>query len=92
MKNESLHPIREFAIELGQRAGTLALEYQTRGLDAGQIRTKTHYADIVTEADVAVEALILAAIRDHFPDHAILAEESAGSGASGQTGCGSLIR
>ncbi len=75
----ALHTVREFAVELAHEAGALALKFQAR-MDAGQIRTKTHYADLVTDADVAVEALILAAIHERFPDHAILAEESAGVG------------
>jgi myo-inositol-1(or 4)-monophosphatase len=32
--------------------------------------------DLVTEADIQSEAVILACIRAHYPDHAILAEES----------------
>ena len=32
--------------------------------------------DLVTEADKQAEAVILKIIRQHFPDHSILAEES----------------
>jgi myo-inositol-1(or 4)-monophosphatase len=70
--------MREFAIALAQRAGALALEYQARGFSHDEIRTKAHHADLVTEADVAVERLIVAAIRERCPDHTIFAEESAG--------------
>ncbi len=38
-------------------------------------------ADLVTDADLASEALIVAALRQHFPDHAIVAEESGGTAA-----------
>jgi len=39
--------------------------------------------DLVTQADRDSEAAIVAALREHFPDHAILAEEAAGAGAEG---------
>ena len=41
-----------------------------------EIETKSSAIDLVTSADRAAEALIIAAIRDRYPDHAILAEES----------------
>jgi myo-inositol-1(or 4)-monophosphatase len=72
--------MREFAIGLAQQAGALALEMQARGLRAEQIRTKSHHADLVTEADLAVEALIAGAIGTSCPAHSIYAEESAGGG------------
>jgi myo-inositol-1(or 4)-monophosphatase len=70
---------REFAIDLAQRAGELLLDYRRRGLPDDTIRTKTGHFDIVTEADVASERLILKALREAFPDHGIHAEESANS-------------
>ncbi len=79
MNDHASSTVREFAIELALKAGALAVEYQSR-MGAEQIRAKTHYADLVTDADVAVEALILAEIRERYPEHAILAEESAGAG------------
>ncbi|MDK2971949.1 MAG: monophosphatase [Candidatus Sumerlaeota bacterium] len=39
--------------------------------------------DLVTVADKESEAVVLAAIHERFPDHAILAEESGSGGASG---------
>ncbi len=38
------------------------------------------YRDIVTEADTAAESVILELIRQRFPQHSILAEESGGDG------------
>jgi myo-inositol-1(or 4)-monophosphatase len=76
----TLQKEREFAIALSGRAGALALEYQRQGLRTDQVRTKSHHADLVTEADTAVEALIRAAIEDSFPEHGIFAEESAARG------------
>jgi myo-inositol-1(or 4)-monophosphatase len=69
--------MRDFAIDLAEQAGRLLLGYQTTGLSANQIKTKRNQTDLVTEADVASERLILSAIRAHFPAHAIFSEESA---------------
>ncbi|MCU0511530.1 MAG: inositol monophosphatase [Anaerolineae bacterium] len=46
---------------------------------------KTTAIDIVTAADTEAEALIVAALRDHFPDHAILGEEGGAAGQSAAT-------
>ncbi|HBE83657.1 MAG TPA: inositol monophosphatase, partial [Blastocatellia bacterium] len=61
-----------FAIETARDAGRVLLE------KFGRIETITKKGDInlVTEADLASEALIIERIRSHFPRHAILAEES----------------
>lgn len=61
-----------FAIELAHRAGTLlrARQEQERSVQS------KGFADVVTDADQASEALIVAAIRERYPEHAILAEES----------------
>lgn len=69
----------DFAIELAYRAGGLlrAAAEGERSVEAKR------YADLVTDADKASEALILGAIRERYPDHAILAEESGASGGSG---------
>lgn len=61
-----------FAIETAREAGHLLLE------KFGRITTVTKKGDInlVTEADLASEALIIERIKSHHPRHAILAEES----------------
>lgn len=50
------------------------------------VQEKGRPGDLLTEADKASEEQVLAVIRRHFPDHAILAEESGKleSGRSGQ--------
>ena len=51
--------------------------------DAGlEVRRKGEN-DFVTQADQESEAAIVAAIRQHFPDHRILAEEGSGAGQGG---------
>jgi len=47
-----------------------------------EIREKGRLGDLVTEADQAAEAAILAVIQRHFPTHKILAEESGKQGAT----------
>lgn len=61
-----------FAIETARDAGRVLLE------KFGRIDVVTKKGDInlVTEADLASEALIIERIRSHYPRHAILAEES----------------
>lgn len=71
---------REFTIALAHRAGDLLRSILERGLDASRTRAKMGHFDIVTEADLASERLILEALRAQFPAHAIHAEESAGGG------------
>ncbi len=74
------HTTREFAIDLACRAGALLCEFLERGLDSSRTRTKRGHFDIVTEADLASERLIVAALRAVLPSHAIYAEESANGG------------
>lgn len=61
----------DFVIDLAHRAGALlrAAQERERSVEAkGPV-------DVVTDADRASEALIVAAISERFPDHAIIAEE-----------------
>lgn len=67
----------DFAIELAHQAGQLLREAHSRG--PSQIKSKLSSADLVTEVDLASEQVILSAIRQRFPDHAIYAEESGGT-------------
>jgi myo-inositol-1(or 4)-monophosphatase len=61
------------ALALASEAGALLLEYLERPRD---IAEKGRRADLVTDADRASEALILARLRRDFPNASILAEES----------------
>lgn len=62
------------AREMGRAAGEMLRGYFRRR-DLG-IEDKENAYDIVTEADKASERLILNYLHSHFPDHAILSEES----------------
>lgn len=61
-----------FAIETARDAGAILLEKFGRKIKI----SKKGDIDLVTEADLASEALILERIRSHYPKHSILAEES----------------
>jgi len=62
------------AQQMGHEAGKVLRSYFRRR-DLG-IQDKGNAYDIVTEADKASERIILEHLHTHFPDHAILSEES----------------
>ncbi len=61
-----------FAIETAREAGQILLEKFDRGIKV----FKKGDIDLVTEADLASEALIIERIKSYYPKHSILAEES----------------
>jgi len=64
-----------FAIQTARDAGRILIDRLGRAL---QVSNKGDI-DLVTEADLASEKLIIERIRSHYPRHAILAEESGAS-------------
>lgn len=72
--------------EVCYRAGELLSGYFNRG-DA-EVHSKAKRQDIVTQADVEAEGLILMRLREDWPDDGFLAEESGRSeGRSGRIWC-----
>ncbi|MFN2167934.1 MAG: inositol monophosphatase family protein [Anaerolineae bacterium] len=65
----------EFALETARRAGRLLC---TQFTQRHTVSHKSSDIDLVTEADLASEQLIVEAIRARFPGHTILAEEGLG--------------
>ena len=65
----------DFTIDIARRAGALLL---SRLEGQRSVELKSPF-ELVTDADHASEALIVTAITQQFPDHAILAEESGGA-------------
>lgn len=61
-----------FAIETAREAGNILLEKLGRKIEI----TKKGDINLVTEADLASEKLIVERIRSYYPRHSILAEES----------------
>jgi fructose-1,6-bisphosphatase/inositol monophosphatase family enzyme len=73
----------ELATRLVTEAGALAAAMRRGGLGA---ETKTHVSDIVTAADRAAEAQVVATLRRERPDDSIVGEEGADhSGTSSRT-------
>jgi myo-inositol-1(or 4)-monophosphatase len=70
----------ETAAEIAREAGARINEYAKRHVG---FELKGTY-DLVTEADRASEALIVERLRQHFPGHAILAEEGSGNAGSSE--------
>jgi myo-inositol-1(or 4)-monophosphatase len=70
------------AIAAARRAGAIQIDHYER---LERIVHKSE-KDVVTEVDHLCEELILAAIREDFPDDAILAEESGAHASHGGTG------
>jgi len=68
-----------FAIQTAREAGAILIDRLGRAL---QVSNKGAI-DLVTEADLASEKLIIERIKSHYPRHAILAEES-GDTAGGE--------
>jgi myo-inositol-1(or 4)-monophosphatase len=74
-----LQAVRAIAAGIAQQAGAELLRYfEQPHVEA----TKQNIVDIVTEGDKASEAVIVAALRQAFPDHSIVGEEGGSQGAS----------
>ena len=76
-----MHPMLTIAVKAARRAGGI-INRAAQNLDLLHISRKAH-SDFVSEVDGAAEEAIIGTLRDAYPDHAILAEES---GAQGDTG------
>ena len=72
--SQDLQPLLQAAFAMAEAAGDIHLRYfRTHDL---QQTTKLNDSDVVTIADKESEAAILNYIREHFPDHGIISEES----------------
>ncbi|MEM7066672.1 MAG: inositol monophosphatase family protein [Cyanobacteria bacterium P01_B01_bin.77] len=78
--DEDLQRFLDVATEAAMAGGAVL---QTYWGNLSSIQEKGRSGDLVTEADRASEVAVLAVIKRHFPDHAILAEESGQLGQSG---------
>jgi myo-inositol-1(or 4)-monophosphatase len=74
-----MHGMVNIAVRAARRAGELMIR-QLNQLESLQVREKSRN-EFVTQVDQMAEAAIIEVIRDHYPDHSILAEESGASGA-----------
>ncbi len=78
-----MHPMLNTAIKAARRAGAI-INRASNDLDKLTVRSKQQN-DFVSEVDHAAENAIIGVLREAYPQHAILAEES---GASDGTGAG----
>ena len=75
-----MHALLNVAVMAARRAGS-ALIKKMANLDKVKVERKG-FNDYVSEADLAAERAIIDCIHKHYPDHAILAEESGATGES----------
>ena len=75
-----MHPTLNIAVKAARRAASVINRASTQ-LDLLTVQSKSPN-DFVTEVDRAAEAAIIEVLRDAYPEHAILAEESGSSGDS----------
>ena len=75
-----MNALQNVAIMAARRGGNVLMRYLNR-LDSLAVEKKGHN-DFVSEADRAAEAAVIEVIHKHYPDHAILAEESGTQGES----------
>ena len=78
------NPVMSPQLHVARKAASAAAQIlRRRFADLGNLEMRVkgdaeHYDGIVTSADLESEQVIVAAIRDQFPDHAFLAEEEHG--------------
>jgi myo-inositol-1(or 4)-monophosphatase len=73
-----MHPMLTTAVKAARRAGQII---NRASLDVGQLKVSTkQQSDFVTEVDKLAEAAIVDMLRETYPEHSILAEETGLSG------------
>lgn len=77
-----MRELYDAAVDLARGAAAIVKQKYHQEL----VVTHKGAVDLVTDADHASEAHLIAGIRARFPDHAILAEESGAGGAQGTVG------
>ena len=75
-----MHPMLNTAVKAARRAGNI-ITRASRNLDVVAVREKA-INDFVSEVDREAEKAIISTLREAYPGHAILAEESGASGPS----------
>jgi myo-inositol-1(or 4)-monophosphatase len=75
-----MHPMLNIAVKAARRAGNV-INRASRNLDTVVFREKA-VNDFVSEVDSEAEQAVIRTLRDAYPGHSILAEESGASGES----------
>lgn len=71
----------EVAIKVARQAGLLVKQLFDQ---AAYVKTKDEHGDVVTEADLLAESIIVKEIQAAFPDHQIHSEEAGNIGANSE--------
>lgn len=71
------------ALEVARELADWAITY-TRTADHGEVSTKAHPGDLVSEVDVAVERHVRNVIAARLPGHTVVGEEMGGTATAGQ--------
>ncbi|PSB45861.1 inositol monophosphatase [Cyanosarcina cf. burmensis CCALA 770] len=82
--DRQLQTFLDVATEAALAAGAVLLSYLGK---LEEVREKGRGGDLVTAADKASEVVVLEVLQRHFPDHAILAEESGKQGNADSEFC-----
>ncbi len=75
-----MHALLNVAVQAARRAGNI-LARKLNNLDKLKVEAKGRN-DFVSDADRDAESAVIETIRKHYPDHAVLAEESGADGES----------
>ena len=75
-----MNPLQNVAVMAARRGGAVLIRHLNK-LDKLNVERKGHN-DFVSDADRAAEDAVIEVIHKHYPDHAILAEESGVQGES----------
>jgi myo-inositol-1(or 4)-monophosphatase len=78
--------LKEFLFDIIKQAGKISLEYREK-LSSMRVSKKSE-KDLVSEADLAVESYLIDRIKQRYPSHAIMGEES---GSYGDNACRWII-
>jgi myo-inositol-1(or 4)-monophosphatase len=84
MMSNDLEAARAIAVEIAREAATLLLARWRKG---GRV-AKKGAVDLVTDADLAADALLRERLQRAFPDHRLVTEETAGGDGAGGDGAG----
>lgn len=80
IETQHMHPTLNIAVKAARRAATVINRASTQ-IDLLTVESKAPN-DFVTEVDRAAEAAIIEVLRDAYPQHGILAEESGSTGGA----------
>ena len=67
-----LHAFTDLAIQAAKRGGSVLTDYAQKGF---AVHKKDYPINLVTEADLAAEKVVIQSITQAYPDHQILSEE-----------------